>query len=407
MQDNSNHSKEKGVIDTLENPFVRNSWVQQGYGLTNDRPDCLEKLFGMTIQAIKQSKPINENAYPAFVGIRWGFARIESGILLATDKWLARHSYDAWGNPRSSNTQTRPQKAKDSSVTASRPTKAVEPDLSSARPFDTTSILRTSKIIALRNELERRRQLLIAAAEDLSVTLAPVERRHILEYLRDGQLPRHPQTTSALLRELVSSALSINQPPFRIRSRLKKILGDIPLADTIGHCLATLLHADSLSTDEAWDPVRFQSILVELRETQPRSDAFSLHVINTSVDCGSTLELWVANGLEAFYRQVDTGLSKGPEAAWSFMQELSRPIHGVGPVLIADFLKNSGFHRLVKLDQRLEREFPALLNKHKNLDSRRMFIEAWHLADQLGMEPFVLDHLLYQWGNTHLKQHRI
>lgn len=70
----------------MENPFVRKNWVQQAYGLTNNRPDCLEKLFSLPVEAIKQAKPINENTYPAFVGIRWGFARIGEGILVMTEK---------------------------------------------------------------------------------------------------------------------------------------------------------------------------------------------------------------------------------------------------------------------------------------------------------------------------------
>lgn len=393
----------QGCIDSTANPFARQSWIEQGYGLTDKRPTCLAKLFGQSVQAIKQTKPDNENRYPAFVGVRWGFACVQDEVLVATDKWHQRHTYDAWGNPLSSGSQARQWNPRAASAKPQPATSRESSDANATAQHASATDAPT--IAAVRDELAHRRQILISAAEDASVVMDPVERRHILEYLRDGRLPTHPTTTHALLQELVSSALSINQPPFRTRSRLTKVLGEIPLGSTIGSCLAKLLNAESLLRDATWEPVPLMATLTELHASQPTADAFIHSVINTGIACARTLEQWVAHGLKPFYERVEAGLAAGPEAAWTFLQTMSKPIDGVGPVLMADFLKNSGFHRLVKLDQRLQREFPDLLGNAPQ-DAQRLFIEAWHLADQLGMAPFVLDHLLYQWGNARLSHQR-
>ena len=76
-----------GIIDLERNPFALNSWVEQGYGFTPHRGRQFEKILGQAIKEIKSAKR-NEGAYPAFVAIRWGYAEIISGKLMATSKWL-------------------------------------------------------------------------------------------------------------------------------------------------------------------------------------------------------------------------------------------------------------------------------------------------------------------------------
>jgi len=70
----------KGIVDTDKNPFARKDWIKQGYSLTDHRRQQLRALFGKTVQEISQVGR-NEGRYPAFVAIRWGFARIKDGKL--------------------------------------------------------------------------------------------------------------------------------------------------------------------------------------------------------------------------------------------------------------------------------------------------------------------------------------
>jgi len=79
-------SENEGVIDTERNPFARPSWIKQDYTLTPDRKGELAPLFGKTVQEI-MSGDDNTCRYPAFVGIRWGFAVIcICGRLVPTEK---------------------------------------------------------------------------------------------------------------------------------------------------------------------------------------------------------------------------------------------------------------------------------------------------------------------------------
>ena len=85
-----------GIIDKENNPFVVNDWIKQGFGLTLHRQKQLKKILGKTIDQIRRIKR-NEGAYPAFVGIRWGFANIKNDVLEPTSKWDDRGLYSEYG----------------------------------------------------------------------------------------------------------------------------------------------------------------------------------------------------------------------------------------------------------------------------------------------------------------------
>ena len=57
------------------------------------RAKQLERILSKQVQTIQIAKP-NENSYPAFVGIRWGFARVEVEVLAPTDQWHQQHCQD-------------------------------------------------------------------------------------------------------------------------------------------------------------------------------------------------------------------------------------------------------------------------------------------------------------------------
>ena len=88
--------RENGIIDKINNPFALESWIKQGYGLTLRRQDQLKPLFGKTIGEILSINR-NEGRYPAFVGIRWGYAIIKNNILEPTEKWFNSELYSEYG----------------------------------------------------------------------------------------------------------------------------------------------------------------------------------------------------------------------------------------------------------------------------------------------------------------------
>jgi hypothetical protein len=89
----------QGCIDAGLNPFSRDSWITQGFGLTDKRAQKLAIWLGKDVSEILAYRPENDGRYPAFVGIRWGFAEIIDGKLMGTEKWRHRNSYDAHSFP--------------------------------------------------------------------------------------------------------------------------------------------------------------------------------------------------------------------------------------------------------------------------------------------------------------------
>lgn len=89
-----------GIIDKNRNPFVWKDWAKKKGRLTVGRQDELQSLFKKSVQQVI-SIGVNKGRYPAFTGIRWGFAELKDGILLPTIKWDDRHLYDGFGNHKS------------------------------------------------------------------------------------------------------------------------------------------------------------------------------------------------------------------------------------------------------------------------------------------------------------------
>lgn len=79
---------EVGIIDEVKNPFSRNrqSWIEQGYGLTKHRKAQLMPLLNMQAKQILDYRPENEAKYVAFIAIRWGFAMLSNEKLVGTHK---------------------------------------------------------------------------------------------------------------------------------------------------------------------------------------------------------------------------------------------------------------------------------------------------------------------------------
>lgn len=79
---------ENGVIGKDENPFSCETWIEKGYELTEGRRKLLPALFGKDERTIRLKYSVNDGTYLAFIAIRWGYAKMDGGILTATEKWL-------------------------------------------------------------------------------------------------------------------------------------------------------------------------------------------------------------------------------------------------------------------------------------------------------------------------------
>jgi len=97
-----NNIGEDGIIDEVNNPFGKNrqSWIEQGYGLTKHRKAQLMPLLNMPKMQILDYRPENEARYVAFIAIRWEFAILSNEKLVRTPKLDDYESYDARGFKR-------------------------------------------------------------------------------------------------------------------------------------------------------------------------------------------------------------------------------------------------------------------------------------------------------------------
>lgn len=94
-----------GTIDKDSNPFIKDSWIEQGYSFTPDRQELTPRLFKRSIMEIKSFEEENYYSYPAFLAIRWGFAILRNNILLPSSKFNLFHRYDLTVLNISSNVQ--------------------------------------------------------------------------------------------------------------------------------------------------------------------------------------------------------------------------------------------------------------------------------------------------------------
>ena len=386
------------IIDPENNPFIQPSWINQGCKLTAGRQTELAPLFGLTKGQIMQGDP-NKRRYSACVAIRRGFAELRDNILVPTGKWENRHHYDALGNPKSGVAGPVPGK-----TGATAPQRKPTPPVASA-PVDKQpgpAKGAPPSISALRDEMERRCIRLVELAHRDDVPMVAVERDHIIQYIEHKRFPQKPDNTIQVMKEFVSSALSINQPPHRIRNVMKRILGDIPLANTIPLCLNKLYDFPAFLDDRHWTPDALAALLEGL-DANP-NDALRADIRHTLIALAHTMDEALKHGVQPFYQIVEAAANKGPEQTWRFMQRFTVPIPGVGPGLMADFLKNIGFPQFVKIDQRLKKEFPKLISGVPP-DPKSMFIFAIELCRQLDMTPFLFDHILYQWGSRDIEKY--
>lgn len=91
--------RQGGITDSGKNPFATKGWIDQGYSFTDHRKRRLKEIIDASFEDIARFKP-NEGRYPAFVAIRWGFAKVSQGKLRPTAKWTHREKYDQFGDPR-------------------------------------------------------------------------------------------------------------------------------------------------------------------------------------------------------------------------------------------------------------------------------------------------------------------
>jgi hypothetical protein len=252
-------------------------------------------------------------------------------------------------------------------------------------------------INAIRQELERRRELLIHFSNDQTFPMDQVERSRIQSILEHWEIPVRPNDIPSLLKQFCVSAFSYAP----LRKYLKTQIGVLPMRDTVALALSKAFINDEFLIDSNWFPeslynlaLRTQNICqfdLSRRQFRPR-------IIAVLLSGSIKLEQELNGGLDEFYARISK-VSK-PAEMWKLVNDFSSAIDLAGPALICDFFKEIGFSRYVKVDHHFRKEFPQLLNEMKfcGQNPKQSFILSQEIADSVGVAPFHLDAIMYLWG---------
>ncbi len=259
-------------------------------------------------------------------------------------------------------------------------------------------------LAVIREEIFRRKKILVDLANGIGVKdgarfMDETDREHIRTYLEREEIPQRPEDPRQLMKVYGSSCLSNHI----IRRQMTRMIGRIPTPETIPACLEMVFDCPGFREDEQWMPANLAALMKRVQnregifEKELSTLKFKPRIIAVLTDGAHLLDEKTRNGLEGFYREISDAVEKGPEATWRFVKEMAKPIRHVGHSLICDFLKNIGFSDFVRVEGHFKEEFPELMNE-KQMTEKKQFLVSLELCRELGIRPFLFDHIMYQWG---------
>ena len=251
----------------------------------------------------------------------------------------------------------------------------------------------------IREELERRRGILINRSYDKSFYMEDLDREQIQSFLEQGEIPNRPTDVPSLMKQFCTSAFSYALP----RRYLASFIENIPMRDTIHIALSRAFDDDAFLKDSNWYPESLFKLAsrIQAKENYDLSrKQFKPRIISVLISGSKQLSEELKNGLDPFYQKIENVTS--PSEMWKFVNDFSSPIFNVGPALISDFFKEIGFTQYVKVDHHLSKEFPKLMPSPKScsLNKKQIFISSIENANSIGITPFHLDKIFYLWGRN-------
>ncbi|MCP3177446.1 hypothetical protein MJO47_10075 [Desulfuromonas sp. KJ2020] len=251
----------------------------------------------------------------------------------------------------------------------------------------------------VRDELHRRRDILVHRSYDTSFQMEPSERERIQLDLERWKSPPRCTDIPNLMKQFCVSAYSY--APIR-NNLLSPLAEGLPTRQNIALALSRVFDDQQEFLDDAfWSPDLLGDLAAEIQERykfNQSSRQFRPRILAVLLTGSRKLEEALRDGLDGFYEMV--GHAKTPSAMWSLVNNFSKGIDYVGPALVCDFFKEIGFVQYVKVDHHFAAQFPELI-KWKGgcrLSPRQSFILSQEIADAVGMTPFHLDAILYLWG---------
>jgi len=192
------------------------------------------------------------------------------------------------------------------------------------------------KIDSIRNEIERRRSLLIKLSYDKASMVAPVERQRIQSILERQESPSRPEDIPTLVRQFCASAFSYAP----LRRYLSSLIDNIPMRDTIHVSLSKAFGNEGFLSDSTWEPDALHDLAFRIQRIENYDLAnkqFKPRIISVLLTGTQVLSDELKNGMESLYHKIEC--ANKPSAMWDMAKDFSRPINNVGVILICDFFK--------------------------------------------------------------------
>jgi len=254
------------------------------------------------------------------------------------------------------------------------------------------------KWLDVRNELQRRRDVLVSRSHDDSSPMEPFERARIQPLLERWEAPPPPIDIPNVVKQFCVSAFSYAP----LRNNFFKPLADgLPTRDNIARALSRAFDEARFLDNDNWLPAPLERLALAIQRKHKfdlSSRQFKPRVVGVLLTGSRKLGEELSGGLHGFYERI----ARVSDAAsmWDLVNDFSKSIHLVGPALICDFFKEIGFVRYVKIDHHFGKQLPKLVNVDGNcrLNPKRSFLMSQEIADAVGMTPFHLDSILYLWG---------
>ena len=227
----------------------------------------------------------------------------------------------------------------------------------------------------------------------------PLDVECIISFFQKDDHPERPKDVPHIMRKFFTSCFSYAP----LRRYLTSVAGSIPDSFILPACLAKVFSEKKFSKSEKWYPPFLYAVANDIQiksNYDLKSKEFKPRMISVILSGSNIMAERLKNGIDSFFMELDAVNKETGSEIWKYVLGFSKNIYNVGPNLICDFIKGIGFERFVKVDHHLKREFPELLGLDEchRLSDKEHFILSQNLADHLGMSPFHLDHLLYQWG---------
>lgn len=259
--------------------------------------------------------------------------------------------------------------------------------------------MRQAELKNIYTELMRRRDLLICLAYNLEIRMEELDRECIINHLERWENPKPPDNIPDLMKTFFTCCFTYAP----LRKYLSSVSDRMLSPEILPECLAKIYTESDFLQDHHWFPREIYRIADRVQQQEQFSlklNQFKPRMIAVLRDGAKEMEQRLKHGIDWFYDELSGVNEQTGSEMWKYVYEFQRKIYNVGTSLICDFLKDIGCDRFVKVDHHFKKEFPELIgfNDCRRITPKEHFILSQAISDSLGISPFHLDHILYQWG---------